>query len=69
MIGKVTLASSTHFGRTCSQSNSKILGNQADPIEEETMDSISSMLRKEIEGKVVIPSHLIRLLIKNLRTP
>lgn len=39
-------------------SNSKIFGNQADPTGEETTDSISSMLRKEIEGKVVISKPL-----------
>lgn len=35
-------------------SHSKIVGSGKEPIAEETTDSISSVLRKEIEGKIVI---------------
>lgn len=34
--------------------NSKILGNAEDRLAEDTLDSISSMLSKEIEGKIAL---------------
>lgn len=35
-------------------SNSQVVGNTEDHLAEDTMDSISSILRKEIEGKITI---------------
>lgn len=50
-------------------SNSKVLDNQADPNVDETTDSISSILRKEIEGKLLSLTQSTMLPYLRARTP
>lgn len=44
-------------------SNSKVLGNEGDTFHDDITDSITSILRKEIEGKVVISNQFHPALI------